>query len=226
MGGRLTQWMRSAMVRIVRRGYTLVHDMVEADLPAFANQPKNLHIELPRRIFESHCMHFGDDVHIGPNSLLVAQTHYPSDVMRHPLGSRPLQRFDPTIIIGHRVIATGGLTIAAMQCVTIEDDVMLAGNVMVSDGLHGYANADEPYKYQPMWRIAAVRIERGCWLGQNVVVLPGVTIGEYAIVGANSVVTHDIPARSIAIGSPARVVKRWDGAARRWRSVDVETIVV
>lgn len=106
---------------------------------------------------------------------------------------------------------------AALQAITIEDDVMLAGNVFISDGSHGLEHADMPYKFQPMSRIAPVTIKRGCWIGQNVVVLPGVTIGEMAIVGANSVVTQDVPARSIAAGCPARVVKRWDPQALMWR---------
>lgn len=218
--------LRRAIAPWVRRWYAFAQDIIESDLPAFANRPKNLRIELPRRISESHRIHVGDDVRIGPNSLLVAQTYYPSEVMRHPLDRRPPQCFDPKIVIGDRVTATGSLTLAAMHLITIEDDVMFAGNVMVSDGLHGYMRADEPYKYQPMWRIAAVTIKRGCWLGQNVVVMPGVTIGECAIIGANSVVTHDIPARSIAVGCPARVVKQWDDGARCWRSAAREAATV
>jgi acetyltransferase-like isoleucine patch superfamily enzyme len=132
----------------------------------------------------------------------------------------PLQRFQPRIVIGHRVTATGGLTLDAMQEIVIEDDVMFGANIIVMDGLHGYARADVPYKYQPMGRIAPVRIGRGAWIAQNVVIMPGVTIGEYAIVGANSVVTHDIPARSIAFGNPARVVKHWVAQTRRWESAE------
>jgi len=66
--------------------------------------------------------------------------------------------------------------------------------------------------------VAPVRIGRGAWLGQNVVVMPGVTIGELAVVGANSVVTRDVPPRTIAVGVPARPVKVWDDGARAWRS--------
>ena len=60
----------------------------------------------------------------------------------------------------------------------IEDDVMFAANVIVMDALHGFENASVPYKYQPMWRAAPVRIGKGCWIAQNVVVMPGVSIGE------------------------------------------------
>ena len=219
MGSRIGRLGRQLADRIVRRAYAYVQATVAADLPRFANAPRNLIIELPRRIFEPHCMQLGDDVKIGPGSLLVAQTHYPTETMRHPLDTRAPQRFDPQIIIGNRVTSTGGLTLAAMHKIVIEDDVMLAGNVLISDGLHGFDSIETPYKYQPMGRIAAVIIGRGCWVGQNVVVMPGVSIGEMSIIGANSVVTRNIPARSIAVGAPAHVIKRWDEARGGWCDV-------
>jgi acetyltransferase-like isoleucine patch superfamily enzyme len=74
-----------------------------------------------------------------------------------------------------------------------------------------------------MIRNAPIVIKRGCWIGQNVVILPGVTIGELSIIGANSVVTRDVPARSIAVGAPARVIKSWDATARRWVAVSAGT---
>lgn len=211
---------RTALAPFARRLYSFSQSLAEADLPQFANSPKNLRIELPRRIFEPHCMHFGDHVSIGPNSLLVAQTHYPTKTMRHPSRPQSLQRFHPRIEIGARVVATGGLTLSALKEIIVEEDVMFAANVFVSDGMHGFEHANEPYKYQRMFRIAPVRIKRGCWIGQNAVILPGVTVGELSIIGANSVVTHDVPPRSIVVGVPARVVKRWDSQAQAWRDVD------
>lgn len=227
MRRRWKQLARAAAVPIVRRLYALVQSIIEEqDLPPFANEPHNLRIHLPRRLSGSHRMFIGDDVLIGPGALLIAQTVYPSRSMRHPYIDYPVQHFDPRIVIGNRVTATGGLTLSAMQEITVEDDVMFASNVLVADGSHGYANADEPYKYQPMFRIAPVRIKRGSWIGQNVVILPGVTIGELAIVGANAVVTRDVPARSIAAGNPARVIKQWDAATQTWRTPDTQHAVM
>jgi acetyltransferase-like isoleucine patch superfamily enzyme len=185
-------------------------------LPRFANNPRDLTIELPRRIFGADRMYIGDDVRIGANSMLNAETRYPTTWMRDPSNPRETRQFAPVIRIGHRVTSTGNLTITAFEDVTIEDDVLIAANVYIADGSHGFEHADEPYKYQPIFRIAPIRIGRGSWLGQNVVIMPGVTIGELSIVGANSVVTRDIPPRSIAVGMPARVIKSWDEAARRW----------
>lgn len=69
------------------------------------------------------------------------------------------------------------------------------------------------YSKQPLI-INEVIIEDGVWLGQRVV-LPGVKIGKNAIVGANSVVTHNIPENTIAVGSPAKVIKRLDGESKQ-----------
>ena len=208
-------WVKSVLLRL----YNKMEEIAEADLPAFANNPKNLKIKRPRRIYDAHLIHIGDDVSIGPGSLLIPQTRYPSNVMSHPEKQIAVQTFDPRITIGSRVTSTGILTIAAMQEVTIEDDVMFALNVLISDGMHGFENANEPYKYQKMSQIAPVVVKRGCWIGQNVVIMPGVTVGELSIIGANSVVTKSIPDRCIALGAPARVVKAWDETNRRRVSV-------
>ncbi len=68
--------------------------------------------------------------------------------------------------------------------------------------------------------VAEVRIGAGAWLGQNVVVMPGVTIGCNAVIGANSVVTSDVPDHSVAVGAPARLIRRFNCACNRWEKVD------
>ena len=209
------KWVRSILLHI----YKKMEEIAEADLPHFANNPENLKIERPRRIYDAQLIHIGNDVSIGPGSLLVPQRIYPSHVMSHPEIKHDMQTFNPKIVIGNRVTSTGMLTIAAMQEVTIEDDVMFALNVLIADGMHGFENANEPYKYQKMWKISPIVIKRGCWIGQNVVIMPGVTVGELSIIGANSVVTKSVPDRCIAYGAPARVVKQWDEATQRWSSL-------
>ena len=61
-----------------------------------------------------------------------------------------------------------------------------------------------------------VVIGDGVWIGQRSIILSGVTIGEHSIIGANSVVTHDIPAFCIAAGQPAKILKRWDFYNSTW----------
>jgi acetyltransferase-like isoleucine patch superfamily enzyme len=191
--------------------------VAERTLPKFANNPKDLKIDLPRRIINPERISFGDHAWLGPGSFIVAVKQYPGPSLRHPNRDHEIQSYSSHIHIGHRVTSSGSLVIGAAQRVDIGDDVLLAMNVTILDNLHGYQTPDVPYKYQPLQRIAPVAVGRGCWIGQNVVILPSVTIGEMSIIGANSVVTHDIPARSIAVGAPARVIKQWDEKSRRWR---------
>ena len=190
-----------------------------ATLPAFSNKPRNLRIDLPRQILNPERMVMGDNISLGPNSFLIAQKYYPTAVMQGPGHSNIRQQFDSLIQIGNRVTATAGLQIAACNRVLIEEDVMFASNVHLNDSLHGYTDVSIPFKYQDLTKIAPICIKKGSWIGQNVVVLPGVTIGELSIVGANSVVRNNVPDRSIAAGNPARVIKRWNQTSKIWEDV-------
>lgn len=176
----------------------------------------------PRTIVNPAAIHLGAAVKLGPGSELKANTSFPGGWMRHPEGRHVSQTFAPVIRIGDRVTATGALQIVAFKEIVIEDDVMFAANIFVSDGMHGTTTADEPYKYQGITNVSPVRIGRGSWIGQNAVIMPGVTVGELAVIGANSVVTRDVPPRTVAVGAPARVVKRWDLTAQAWRAPDGE----
>jgi acetyltransferase-like isoleucine patch superfamily enzyme len=161
-------------------------------------------------------MFWGDHVSLGPDSFLYCSKQYPSPRLQKRLPEGPVQEFESRIVVGNNVTATGGLQLAAQSEIVIEDDVMFATNIQINDALHGFNHANEPYKYQPLQRISPIRIKRGSWIGQNVVILPGVTVGELSIIGANSVVTKSIPDRCIALGNPARVTKRWDTTSESW----------
>jgi acetyltransferase-like isoleucine patch superfamily enzyme len=187
-----------------------------ATLPRFATAADGLVIALPRDLSHPERIHIGSDVKIGPNSALKVQTHYPGTWLRHPEGRHVQQEFDSSLHIGDRVTATAGLRITVFGRVDIGDDVMFGPNVYISDGSHATERGDVPYKYQGITNVAPIRIGRGSWLGQNVVIMPGVTIGECVMVGANSVVRDDIPTGCIAVGAPARVVRRWDAVSDTW----------
>jgi len=192
--------------------------LAKSIMPEFGNKPQNLTIELPYQIDGSDRIFVGDNVRIGPNSILRAQRSYPGKVMKHPGNKHKTQVFDSNIIIGDRVTATGGLHMVAFEKITIEDDVMFASNIFICDGFHAYETTNTPYKYQGIAGIAPITIKYGSWIGQNVVINPNVTIGEMSIIGANSVVTKNIGPRCIAVGVPARVIKRWDDKTNSWIS--------
>ena len=210
---------RKLFVRLGIEIQKVGNSIAQATLPKFGNSPRNVVIELPRTIINPDRIFLGNEVRLGQGSLLYPITHYPTRWMQHPTKKQPQQKFDPKITIGNRVTATSKLQLAAFDEITIEDDVLFASNVNITEGLHGYENANVPYKYQKIFKVAHIIIKQGCWIGQNAVILPGVTIGELTIVGANSVVTKSIPDRCIAVGAPAQVIKKWDKNVQQWVSV-------
>ena len=121
--------------------------------------------------------------------------------------------------IGDGVSSTCRCRITCGGEIVIEDNVLIAPDVFITDHNHGMdPSIPGGYQNQPIV-IKNVCINKGVWLGQRCCVLPGVTIGEHSIIGANSVVTKDIPPFTIAVGSPARVVKKWNSEDKEWLSV-------
>lgn len=108
--------------------------------------------------------------------------------------------------------------IAALGSVILEANVLTANNVFITDGTHAYDDICIPVILQPVRFTAPVKIGSGSWLGENVCVL-GACVGQNCVIGANSVVTRDIPDYSVAVGAPAKVIKRYDIGAKKW--VDV-----
>ena len=87
--------------------------------------------------------------------------------------------------------------------------MLFARNIYVADHSHAYLDAARPIMRQGIINVGQIIIDDGAWLGQNVVVTPGVHIGRGAVVAANAVVRDDVPDYSLAVGMPARVVKSW-----------------
>lgn len=120
------------------------------------------------------------------------------------------QQFSPTITIGENCDINEHCQISACQEITIGDNVLTGRYVYISDNSHGTTDTEmldiHPLK-RPIAIKGAIHIGNNVWLGERVTVLSGVTIGDGAIVAANSVVTRDIPAFALAAGAPARVKK-------------------
>lgn len=205
-------WLGKLLRYLRGKGERLTLRWDRATLPDFANRPQRLVFHSPRLVPYPERVSFGDDCFVGPDSSIVAMRTFDS-----PLAS---QKFESKITIGARFWATRALQVYAAQEIDIGDDVLIAANVFICDCQHGFQTATAPYKDQPLQAIAPIKIGQGTWLGQNVVVMPGVTIGDYVIVGANSVVTRSLPARTIAVGMPAKVIKIWDETVGRWVAVD------
>lgn len=120
-----------------------------------------------------------------------------------------------TLRIGNNVQVGHYAHIVAMSDVFIEDAVLLADKVFISDCSHSYEDVQIPILNQLVKVLKKVRIGEGSWLGENVCVC-GASIGKHCVIGANSVVTNDIPDYCVAAGSPAKVVKKYDFEKKQW----------
>ena len=104
------------------------------------------------------------------------------------------------VFLGKNVFANHGLTVMSVGTITIEDGVMLGPEVGLFTVNH------EPKNIRVIMTKEIV-IKKNAWIGARVNILPGVTIGENAIIGTGSIVTKDVPANSIAVGNPARIIR-------------------
>lgn len=135
------------------------------------------------------------------------------------LASMPLTGPDSILKIGDNCRLGNINHIYCTQSITIENNVLTADKVYISDNIHTYENPNVPILGQPIKQCKAVVIKEGAWLGENVCVI-GACVGKNSVVGANSVVTHDIPDYSIAVGAPARVIKKYNFETGNWEKVE------
>lgn len=125
----------------------------------------------------------------------------------------------PILRVGKRVQLGARCILSAVNSVVIEDDVLFGPNVYVSDHIHAFRDVSRPVKDQGLGNPGMVRVGRGAWIGINAVIVADgkeIVIGEGAVVAAGSLVTKSIPPHSVAAGSPARVIDRYDPETQRW----------
>jgi acetyltransferase-like isoleucine patch superfamily enzyme len=111
------------------------------------------------------------------------------------------------VTIGEGTFLNLGTMIAAQNEVTIGDHVMFANHCFVSDSSHRFDDRTMPVTWQGFTTKGPTRIGDNCWFGVGCVVTTGVTIGERCVVGANSVITRDLPPGVIAAGAPAKIIR-------------------
>lgn len=171
------------------------------DLPAFAAFGPYSEIGSPTISIEGAAgIHVGAFVRIGTHAVLEALVPERGVTLR----------IGDAAYIGHLA------RITAVNEVVIGEEAMLADRVYVSDTGHVYEDVTQPIKRQGLRDGRRVEIGRGAWLGIGAAVVGNVRVGEGAVVGANAVVTQDVPDFTVVAGNPAQVVRQHDGEAWRW----------
>jgi len=108
--------------------------------------------------------------------------------------------------------------IVALKRVIIKQNVLIADKVYISDNIHNYEDVAIPIIEQAILFKGDVEIGEDSWIGENVSII-GVKIGKHCVIGANSVVTNDIPDYCVAVGVPAKVIKQYNLEEKKWQSI-------
>jgi acetyltransferase-like isoleucine patch superfamily enzyme len=159
----------------------------------------------PTKLDYTKRIYIGDGVYISTNTWLAA----------NPLtGDNNCK-----LIIGNGTSIGRYCHIYSTSLIEIGENVLLAEGVYISDNTHQYTNIHSPIMKQPILQLSKIKIDNGAWIGENVCII-GSSVGKNSVIGANSIVTKDIPDYCIAVGSPARIVKRFNFDTNIWQKTN------
>lgn len=179
----------------------------------FSKAGNNFLIEFPFKILNPNYISVGKRFRVFKGSRIECISAYGEQV------------FNPQLIIGNNVTINNNVHIGVVNKVIIEDNVLLASYVYISDHSHGdygtllNTNPNVAPSKREIISTGPVIIGENSWIGEGVKILPNVTIGKGCIVGANAVVSRNIPNYSIAAGVPAKVIKKFNFKKAIWETV-------
>ncbi len=137
-----------------------------------------------------------------------------------------IDSLDATLAVGRGCVFGYNNHITSVRYVCIGDNVLTANNVYISDNLHEYEDITVPVMHQPTRFKRSVMVGDGAWIGENVSII-GASVGKNSVIGANSVVTRDIPDYCVAVGAPAVVIRQFDLQQQKWvDKKNIDTTVV
>lgn len=171
--------------------------------------PKAKIVRFPIDVRGKKFIEFGEGFNCGPGCRIEA---YP-------------EKGDIVLCFGENFQMNDYVHITAREKVQIGKNVLLASKIYISDCSHGSYNGDQfdshPDSIPQNRKLFSkpVIIEDNVWIGEFVSVLPGVTIGKGSIIGANAVVSRSIPPYVIAVGSPAKPIKKYNFATQKWEKI-------
>jgi acetyltransferase-like isoleucine patch superfamily enzyme len=151
------------------------------------------------------------NVHIGRNVTIRS-----GGFISCPDEDKAGNRYTPRLTIGDGTHIGRDVTIACIGSIEIGRDVYASDRLLFADSYHGYEDPDMLISEQPMVPPQPVKIGDGTNIGLGAMVMPGVTIGRLAVIGAGAVVTRDVPDNAVVVGNPARVIRWFDRQRGEW----------
>lgn len=155
-----------------------------------------------------HMISIGDNVNIGSFSWVSVSTHFGN--------GRDESKNAIRLKIGDNVDIGNNAFIVANNNIEIGNNVMMGPYVYISDHIHEFEDIHLTLRQQPLSQHGFVKIGDNVFIGIKASILPNVEIGERAVIGANTVVTKDVPAYSVVVGNPARIIKHFDFKKKKW----------
>lgn len=134
------------------------------------------------------------------------------------LSALKLDEHEPELIIGEGCSIGDFNHLVAIRKVVLGKHVLTANGVYIADNLHGFQDIHTPIMHQPVQFKSEVYIGDGSWIGENVCVI-GANVGKNCVIGANAVVTKDIPDYSVAVGVPAKVIRTFNTDTGQWMMI-------
>lgn len=162
-------------------------------------------LEYPLKVSNPRCIAIGARSRVSWRCKLLAVTEH--------LG----WNYAPEIVIGDDCYIGNHVQIVATNRVRIGKKVMLADRVFLSNDVPDPSHLEPPGAPR---RVGEVEIGDGSWIGENVRIAGDIRIGRHCVVGANAVVTRSLPAYSVAVGVPARIVRRYSFCSGQWEATD------
>lgn len=162
-------------------------------------------------LYKPLCIRGKKDIFIGNNTTILngarIQTY------------NELTGLNSKIVIGDNCYIGYNNTFLAGGDIVLEDGVLMASNILLSSENHSIDPENAVYYMDQPLKCASLHIGEGTWIGERVCILPGVVIGKKCVIGAGSIVTSSIPDYSVAVGSPAKVVKHYNFEKHEWEKV-------
>lgn len=174
--------------------------------PLHVDMGDNSYVRWPRNISGAN------HIRMGQNSIVLENCHFEAITRYRDM------TYKPSIIIGDGVYVGRYAFFTAVHRIQIGNGCVLSDHVYITDESHGLDPEGVPIMEQPLVSKGPVQIGERCFLGYRTAIMPGVSLGDGCVVGANSTVTRPFPAYSMVAGSPARLIKTFSAERKRWET--------